>query len=119
MKSLRHFITIVCLLAAPALNASEAPATASQPPAYTMAIACFSDTVAARPEWIFVLGGVAFRSLEALKDGITRFPRGSTLTWAPSCKRIGGEPLSSEAELEDFAAHCKSHGIRFILVPSG
>lgn len=98
---------------------SSASATLLQPPAYTMSIACFTDTIDTRPEWIFVVGGNAYRSLDALKDGITHFVKGSSLTWAPSCKRFGGEPLSSETELKDFEAHCKSHGVRFILVPSG
>ncbi len=92
----------------------------STAPAYTMSIACFSDTLSSeKREWIFVLGGVAFRSLDALKEGVSHFPKGSTLTWAPGCKRIGGEPLETEAELKAFAEHCAAHGIKFVLVPSG
>ncbi len=85
-----------------------------------MSIACFSDTLTTRPEWIFVVGSTAFRSLNALKAGITHFPKGSTLTWRPSGKSIegGGEPLTSDADRKAFAAHCASHGIRFILVPA-
>lgn len=96
------------------------PAT-PQPPAYVLSIARFSDTVGLgnKPEWIFVIGGSAYRTLDALKAGVTRFPSGSSLTWAPGCCRIGGEPLSTSEELKDLKAHCESHGIRFVLVPAG
>lgn len=101
--------------------ADEPSATVASlaPPAYTMSIACFSDTLTKEPEWILVLGQVAFRSIDALKAAVTHFPKGSTLTYAPSCTIMGGEPLSSEAERKGFEEHCKANGIRFILVPSG
>jgi len=115
MKLIRILVASATLLAAQAGPPAESP----RPPDFKMSIACFSDTVATKPEWIFVIGGTAFRSLEALKDGITHFPKGSTLTWAPGCCRIGGEPLSQEADLKALEAHCAAHGIRFIVVPSG
>jgi hypothetical protein len=122
LSTIRTFAACLVLAAPHFVAAAEPaapPAAASTAPAYTMSIACFSDTLGKKPEWIFVLGTVAFRSLDDLKKAITHFPKGSTLTWAPGCKRIGGEPLSGEGELNAFRAHCEAHGIRFILVPSG
>jgi hypothetical protein len=119
MKTLLHIIAVSNILFSSLGKAADVPAASSQPPAFVMSIACFADTIATKPEWIFVVGGSAFRSLDALKNGLTHFPNGSSLTWAPSCKRMGGEPLSTDAELKAFEAHCKRHGIKFILIPSG
>jgi hypothetical protein len=41
-----------------------------------------------QPEWIFVVGSTAYRSLGALKAGIKHFLKDSTLTWPPSGKLI-------------------------------
>jgi hypothetical protein len=120
MKLLRHLGLLGCLLVAQALHAADAPVRVLPPQAYTMSTVCFSDTIATkRPEWIFIIGGTAYRSLDALKERITHLPTGSTLTWDPGCIRIGGEPLTSAEDLQAFEAHCKTHGIRFVRVPSG
>ena len=119
MKLLQIFLFLAGILFSSLGKAADPTPASPQAPAFVMSIACFSDTMATKPEWIFVVGGTAFRSLEALKDGITHFPKRSTLTWAPSCLRLGGEPLSTEAELKSFEEHCKTHGIQFILIPSG
>ena len=72
-------------------------------------------------DYIFVINGVAaYRTLDELKKRIKGLPKGSTLTWAPGCCRIGGEPLlSSKEEMQSFKAFCESCGISFVLVPSG
>jgi hypothetical protein len=71
-------------------------------------------------EWVFVVGHVGFKSLDSFKEFVGRLPKGSTLEWAPGCKRMGGEPLlSSEEEMEGFRKFCEERGIRFVLVPSG
>jgi hypothetical protein len=74
-----------------------------------------------RKPYIFVINSVAaYRTLDGLKEYLRRLPKGSTLTWAPGCFRIGGEPLlSSEQEMRDFKAFCESCGINFVLVLSG
>ena len=119
MKVLQIILFLAGILFSSLGKAADPPPASPQAPAFVMSIACFADTIATKPEWIFVIGGTAFRSLDALKDGITHFPKGSTLTWAPSCTRIGGEPLSTEAEHKAFEEHCKSHGIKFVHIPSG
>src|SRR5262245_32128077 len=80
-------------LLAPAQADQPAPIPAApKPPAYVMSVVCFADTIGKKPEWIFVVGTIAYRSLEDFKKGIAHFPKGSTLTWDPGCKRLGGEP---------------------------
>jgi hypothetical protein len=72
------------------------------------------------PEWVFVVGQVGFKSLDSFTEFVERLPKGSTLEWAPGCKRIGGEPLlSSGEEMEAFRRFCEERGIRFVRVPSG
>ena len=71
-------------------------------------------------EFIFVIGNVGFKSVASLKNFVGGLPSGSTLEWAPGCRRVGGEPLlSSEQEMEDFKAFCAERDITFVLVPSG
>ena len=71
-------------------------------------------------EFIFTLGNSGFRSVESLKQFLGRRPRGTEVTWAPGCKRIGGEPLlSSEEDMKSFREFLEQRGIRFILIPSG
>jgi hypothetical protein len=72
-------------------------------------------------QYIFLLDhSTAYRTVEGLKKGLAGYPAGSTVTWEPGCDRIGDEPLlSSPAAMKDFADHCRSLGLTFILVPSG
>jgi hypothetical protein len=119
--------SLFCLLAPLAAESVPAPPAATGPaptkplpaPAYVMSVVCFSDTLGTKPEWIFVVGSIAYRTLEDFKKGIAHFPKGSTLTWDPGCKRLGGEPLETEAALKDFVAYCESQGVKFVRVPSG
>ena len=70
--------------------------------------------------FVFVVDGAGFASVTDLEAFVSILPEGSTLRWAPSCKRTGDEPLlTSKAALGRFAAFCKSQGVRFLLVPSG
>ena len=89
--------------------------------AYTLVIAPYADTIATpQPEFVFITNGIAYRSLDALKARIIQFPKGTTLTWAPSDLRGPGQPpLSTQAEREAFASYCEEHGVRFIIVPAG
>src|SRR5262245_27192328 len=60
------------------------------------------------PEYVFVISGViGFKSVDSLKKYLSGLPPGSTLEWAPGCRRRANEPLlSSEQEMEDFKAFC-------------
>ena len=71
-------------------------------------------------EFIFVVGNSGFKSVASLKRFIAALPPGSTLEWAPGCRRLGNEPLlASDEEMADFRRFCEEKGIKFILVPSG
>ena len=88
------------------------------PPKYRMELVYIFE--AGSTEFIFVIGNVGFKSAASLKNYVGNLPPGSTLEWAPGCKRIGGEPLlSSEQEMEEFKAFCAERSINFVLVASG
>lgn len=72
------------------------------------------------PEYVFAVGKVGFRSLDAFKEFLGRLPMGSTLVWDPGCTRMGDEPLlSSQEEMERFRAYCGAKGLNFVLTPGG
>lgn len=72
------------------------------------------------PEFVFVVGQVGFKSLDAFREFVGRLPKGSTLEWDPGRERMGGEPLlSSHEAMEEFGRFCEDGGINFVLVPSG
>lgn len=64
-------------------------------------------------------GTVGFESLSSprLREWVTRYPVGSTIEYAPSCKIMGGEP--TQRELASFGAFCKSRRLKFVVIPSG
>ncbi len=72
-------------------------------------------------QYIFVINGVvAYKTLEGLQKYLKDIPKGSSLTWAPGCCRIGNEPLLGfNEEMKRFKEFCESVGIKFNLVPSG
>lgn len=72
-------------------------------------------------QYIFVINGVvAYKTLEGLQKYLKDIPKGSSLTWAPGCCRIGNEPLlGSNEEMKRFKEFCESVGIKFTLIPSG
>ena len=111
MKHVSLFFTaaIVFTLAS---HADETP----KPITYHLQTAQYADTFGKAPEYVFVVGGVAYRSLQDLQKAISHFPKGSTLRWAPSCRG----PLGlSEKQEEELKAFCDSCGIKFVHVPSG
>ncbi len=87
-----------------------------KPVTYHLQIAQYADTFGKEPEYVYVLGEVAYRSLTDLKQGIAKIPKGSTLEWAPSCRGPVGLSGKQEKDLKQF---CDSHGIRFVHIPSG
>ena len=111
------WLPIILLSVVPHMHAQES-VPPQPPPKYRMGLVSIFDAGSA--EFIFVIGSVGFKSVESLKNFLADLPYGSTLEWAPGCRRVGGEPLlSSEQEMEDFKAFCAARGINFILVPSG
>ncbi len=70
-------------------------------------------------DYILTLGQVGFRTVEGFKQAVANLPEGSTLEWAPGCKRLGGEPLSSEKDLADLKALCEKEKLKFVYTPSG
>ena len=91
-----------------------------KPEELTMTLAWVAD--AGEPkQHVFVINGVvAYKTVDGLKRHLQGVPKGTRLTWAPGCGRIGGEPLlASQEELQKFREFCESHGITFVLVPSG
>lgn len=74
----------------------------------------------AKPEFLFVIGQVGFKSVISLEKHLETWASGSELKWAPGCERLGGEPLlSSEKDMAAFRAFLAKRGIHFVLVPSG
>lgn len=74
----------------------------------------------AAPRFGFMVDERRFDSVETLKAHLARLPRGSVVTWAPGCERLGGEPLlSSERAMDEFRAFLETHGVELNLIPSG
>ena len=117
MNTSKHpfWLSVILLLAFLRADAQE---NVPPPPKYRMELVYIFEADAT--EFIFVVGNSGFKSVASLKKFLSDLPTGSTLEWAPGCKRIGSEPLlSSESEMEDFKAFCAERNINFILVPSG
>jgi len=73
-----------------------------------------------KPEFLFVIGQVGFKSVTSLEKHLETWAPGSELRWAPGCERLGDEPLlSSEKDMEAFRVFLTKRGIHFTLVPSG
>jgi hypothetical protein len=83
---------------------------------YHLQTAQYADTFGKAPEYVYVVGEIANRSLQDLEKTISLFPKGSMLQWAPSCRGPVGLSENQEKVLKDF---CDSHGIKFVHVPSG
>jgi hypothetical protein len=116
MKSMLSMVSLLIQLCIPAW--SDSPRRA--PENLTMDLVWIADAGEPR-QYVFVLGGaVAYKTLEGLKNHLKGLPKGSALTWAPGCMRMGDEPLLGSADgLKNFREFCDSIGLKFILVPSG
>jgi len=109
----------ILLLAGASAAAQEAPRVAP-PVKYRLELVRIVESYPT--EYVFVLGGVGFKSVDSLKKFLGALPAGSIVEWAPGCKRSGDEPLISigqEWELAEFRAFCEATKIEFILLPSG
>jgi hypothetical protein len=110
------FVLILC----GTFSSLHAEETKRKPENLTMTLAHIAD--AEKPsQYVFVINGVvAFRTVGGLKKYLKDLPRDSTLTWAPGCCVLGGEPLlGSKKEMKEFSEFCKSAGLTFVLVPAG
>ena len=105
------------------LHLAAIPCRAEEPPAapgekYELKLVGIYEGT--KPEYIFVIGESGFRTVDSLKRFLAGRPKGTEVTWAPGCTRMGDEPLlSSESEMRQFRSFLEEHGIKFVLVPSG
>jgi len=79
----------------------------------------YADTIGTKPEYCFTMGRLAYRSVEDLKKGIARLPKGTEIVWSPGCVRFGEEPLDSRAAIDDLQAWCQRCGVTLTIIPSG
>jgi hypothetical protein len=91
----------------------------NQPRRVDLKLVLYAECKNGHPEWVIMMGGLAYRSVEELKKGVERLPRGSEIVWDPGCDISGGEPLRSKEEFADFKKHCESLGIILRVIPSG
>jgi hypothetical protein len=118
MSTRKHILSLPLVFLLTLSHAQAQEGVQQPPPKYRMELVYIFE--ADYPEFIFVVGNAGFKSVAALKKFLGSLPPGSTLEWAPGCRRIGGEPLlSSEQEMEEFKAFCAEKNINFVLVPSG
>jgi hypothetical protein len=119
MKVSKHILCLLTVLLFGVLQAHAQETWQSpSPPKYRLELVYIFDE--GSTECIFVVGNVGFKSVASLKKFVGDLPPGSTVEWAPGCRRIGGEPLlSSDEDMDDFKAFCALKKITFILVPSG
>ncbi|HUQ71122.1 MAG TPA: hypothetical protein VM165_16465 [Planctomycetaceae bacterium] len=115
LKRSRTFVLALalCSLAASAI-AADAP---REPVRRDMELVYVFEGAA--PTFLFRIGHAGFSSVESLMTHLETWPAGSQLTWAPGCMRLGGEPLSSEGELNAFRGFLAARRISFVLMPSG
>src|SRR5688572_33495294 len=106
MKTHKRLLRLSVILLLAVLHADAQEGAQPQPPAkHRMELVYVFE--AGSTEFVFVIGNVGFKSVASLKNYVGNLPPGSTLEWAPGCKRLGGEPLlSSEQEMEEFKAFC-------------
>jgi hypothetical protein len=119
MKSSKRLVWLFAILIAAVLRADAQESQAVQPPPkYRLELVKMLD--ADPVEFIFVIGGVGFKSVASLESFLSTLPPESILEWAPGCIRSGNEPLlSSPQDMEEFRAFCARNHLAFVLIPSG
>jgi hypothetical protein len=99
-----------------AIAADETASASSQRFRYRFELVYVAES---RPsEWLFVISGTGYRTLEALKRGIAKLPKPAALEFYRRGRRSPDEPLSSEAEVAALINYAKSQDVEFIQVPS-
>lgn len=70
--------------------------------------------------FVFLIGGVAYETMDGLKMYLESMPKGRTLVLDPGCMRMGGEPLiDSNEEMAAFQAFLATIGVPLKIIPSG
>ena len=87
-----------------------------KPNIYELQIAQYTDTFGKTPQYVYVVGADAFRSLDDLKKFIRLIPKGSALEWKPSCR---GPSFLSQQQEEELKVICNIQQVKFVHVPSG
>ena len=70
-------------------------------------------------ETLLIIANGAFKSVSDVKDFVTTLPPGSTLEWAPGCRSIKGQLLSTKEELLDLSKFCSKRKVKFVQIPAG
>jgi len=99
-------------------------ADAIPPNKYSLSVGRVYESKPERPEWVFIFGGTSVarggetvcRSPETLKKLLRGLPRGSTLTWSPTCH---GESEALAGDLDDLKKICTEAGIELTIHPAG
>jgi len=68
---------------------------------------------------VLIIGGVVLKNVSEVKDYVSTLSPGSTLQWTPSCFPSMGQPLATEAEINDLKQFCEKRGVKFIVIPAG
>lgn len=117
VKTLKRFFWIALLLTFPGVSCF-AQEVVRAPEKYELKLVYVFEH--AEAEFIFVIGNSGFKSVDRLKQFLGGLPKGSEITWAPGCDRLGNEPLlSSEKDMKSFRSFLERRGIKFVLVPAG
>ena len=67
-------------------------------------------------EFELKLGGSTYASYAELKAAMSKFPKGTEITWGPGCFRVGGGPI--DAHWKEFEDLCKKLGVVLVVIPS-
>jgi hypothetical protein len=102
-----------CASAGPTPSAPAAAPTL--PYVYKLKVAYVAETEPA--EWVFVVEGVCFKSPDALRRGLPKLLKPAVIEFRTGGRQSPGQPLTTEAEINDLAAYCKSHGVEFKQIP--
>lgn len=120
MTKLLNYLVFALVIFGATVPSFADEAVKEEPATYKLQlIYVFEGHPAGEPEYILTTGQVGFKSVDALKQAIANYPKGSTLKWAPSCEVMKGQPLSTQKELDDLKVFCEENGIKFVHIPSG
>jgi hypothetical protein len=112
------FIAIVML--ASGVCAKEA----RTPPMYSLSVGRVFESTSEKPEWMYILGGTGTmrggetvcKTPQSLKKLLVGLPRGSSLSWWPTCS---GEQRALSEHLDELKEACIEAGVDFRIHPAG
>lgn len=100
-----------------AISCSKAPDDGSNSRSYHLEIAWYSDTHSRTGECVFVIGDVAYRTVQDLTKGISSLPKDSQLILG-GYHGDHGLPFNRK-DMDEIKGACETNGIRFVFVPEG